>query len=115
MFAEFTYSALGFRTEGYEDITLEVSRWSGRRNSLRSGGRQGCVERRAGLGVRGEKLDKDSPELLLECVSGCDCASADGQGLGAELSELQKWAPARLVGFAWEPTSHAEPQAPPHT
>ena len=66
MFAEFTYSALGFRTEGYEDITLEVSRWSGRRNSLRSGGRQGCVERRAGLGVRGEKLEKESPELFRE-------------------------------------------------
>lgn len=80
---------------------LEVSRCSDRRNSLRSGGGQGCVDRRAGLGVRGQKLEKDSPALSLECVSSCDCTSADGQGLGAELSELQKWSPARLVGFAW--------------
>ena len=73
------------------------------------------MERRAGLGVRGEKLEKDSPELSLECVSSHDCTPADGQGLGAEPSELQEWSPAWLVGFAWEPTRHAEPQAPPHT
>lgn len=36
VFAEFTYSALGFRTEVYGDIMLEVSRSSGRGNSLRS-------------------------------------------------------------------------------
>lgn len=73
------------------------------------------MERRAGLGVRGEKLEKlEKPEFSLECVSSHDCTSADGQGLGAEPSELQEWSPARLVGFTWEPTRHAEPQAPPH-